>query len=90
MSSKDVAAAVKKMQEIKFYPRDDLKHKNLVLFAEKVVGEVSPYQREELEMALDIFEQSMSAGDPNLFEHARSGLLIMLSSVGFPFETEDE
>lgn len=90
MNAKEVAAAVKKLQKIKFYPRDELKHKNLVLYAEKVIGEVSPFQRQELEIALDCFEQSMSSGNPELFEHARNGLLIVLSSMGFPFETEDE
>jgi molecular chaperone HscC len=84
LSKKEVESAVARMQELKFYPRDDLQNRHLVLFAERVIGEVNPYQREELEQALDSFEASLESGDKDVFESARQGLLITLSQLGFP------
>jgi molecular chaperone HscC len=72
------------MQALKFYPRDDLENRRLVLYAERVIGEVSPHQRHELEQALDSFEAAMESGDKEDFEYARTGLLMTLSSLGFP------
>jgi molecular chaperone HscC len=84
LSKKEVESAVARMQELKFYPRDDLQNRHLVLFAERVIGEVNPHQREELEQALDSFEASLESGDKDVFESARQGLLITLSQLGFP------
>ena len=84
LSKKEVESAIARMQELKFYPRDDLQNRHLVLFAERVIGEVNPHQREELEQALDSFEASLESGDKQVFESARQGLLITLSQLGFP------
>ena len=89
ISQEELQAAVRKMQELKFYPRDDIQNRHLVLFAERVIGEVSPFQRDELEQALDSFERSMSSGDREGFQLSRQGLLITLSMLGFPLEEED-
>ena len=86
LSKKELEAAIARMQELKFFPRDDLANQHLVLFAERVVGEVGTYQRDELEQALDSFEASLESGDKELFEYAREGLLITLSSLGFPLD----
>ena len=90
LSQKEIAAAVARMQELKFYPRDDLENQHLLLFAERVVGEVSTHQREELEHVLDSFEAAMESGDEQQFEHARESLLVTLSSLGFPMDEERE
>lgn len=91
LSRSEIARAVKKMQKLKFYPRDDLRNRELVLFCERVVGEVSPYERQPLEEAIDTFEQSMASGSPEYFETARQQLLIQLSRLGHPYElVEDE
>ena len=91
LTSKEVDAAVKRMQQLKFYPRDDVGNRHLVLFAERVIGEISPFQRDELESAIDRFEHAMSSGNREEFEHAREGLLIILSFLEFPFDgTEAE
>lgn len=90
LSQKEVDAAVRKMQQLKFYPRDDLKQKNLVLFAERVVGEISPYQRDELEAALDQFERALDSGDREAFRYSRDGLLIVLSALGYEYEESPE
>ncbi|MEQ8785233.1 MAG: Hsp70 family protein [Pirellulaceae bacterium] len=87
LSNKEVAAAITRMQQLKFYPRDDLENQHLLQFAERVVGEVNRHQREELEEAIDLFEASMQSGDKELFEHARQSLLITLSSLGFSLDS---
>lgn len=86
LTNAELNAAVKKMQKLKFYPRDDIHNQRLVLFCERVVGEVSPMQRDDLENALDMFEHAMASGEREFFEHARQGLLMMLSSLGFEYD----
>lgn len=90
MSDDDVQQAVSRMQELKFYPRDDLQNQRLVLFCERMVGEVGSFQREQLEQALDVFEQAMSTGDREFFDHAKNGLLIILSQLGIAYEDTGE
>lgn len=90
LTDNELEEAVRKMQELKFYPRDDVHNQRLVLFCERIVGEVSPMQRDELEQALDMFEHAMASGERELFEHARQGLLITLSSLGFEFDESSE
>lgn len=82
----EIRLALKKMDELKFYPRDDLNNRQLVLFCERILGEINRYEREELEALLDQFEDSMYTRDRDYFEAARQGLLIALSRLGFPFE----
>lgn len=89
----EIDAAVRKMQAVKFYPRDDIENQRLLRYCERLVGEVSPLQREQLEAAIDNWERAMSSGDRNYFQAARDGLLIMLSQLGFnpdfhDFETQ--
>ena len=33
-----------------------------------------------------MFERSLSSGDRDFFDHARSGLLIVLSQLGFKYD----
>ena len=70
------------MQSLKFYPRDQVENQRLVLLVERVIGEVSPMHREDIEQALDMFEQAMASGDRDFFETTKQGLLMMLSSLG--------
>ncbi len=90
LSKKEIDAAVRLMQSLKFYPRDDVHNQHLVLFAERVVGEVGTYQRSDVEMALDQFEQAMASGERAWFDEARQGLLTTLAALGFPYDTEDD
>jgi len=86
----EIQEAVQRMQKLKFYPRDDIENRHLVLFAERVIGEVSPHHRQELEEALDMFERGLSGGDRDLFESTRQGLMIMLSRLGYEYEARHE
>jgi molecular chaperone HscC len=86
----EIDAAVKKMQAIKFYPRDDIENQRLLRYCERLVGEVSPMQREQLESAIDNWERAMNAGDRDYFQAARDGLLVTLSMLGFHFDSHQE
>ena len=90
LSKEEIAAALAKMKAVKFYPRDDLANRKLVLFVERLIGEVPPEVREVLESGVDEFETAMSSGDRERFEAARKGLLIMLSSLGIDYEGQTE
>ena len=57
----------------------------LLRFCERLVGEVSPYQRQQLEAAIDSFESAMGSGDRETVEYAQAGLLQTLSMLGYDF-----
>lgn len=86
LTEDEVEATLARMRELKFYPRDDVVNQRLLLFAEKAVGEVSQYDRESLEEALDMFEVSMASGDRVSFATAREGLLMVLASLGVHYD----
>lgn len=90
LTQAEIDAAVKKMQAIKFYPRDDIENQRLLRYCERLVGEVSPMQREQLESAIDNWERAMNAGDRDYFQAARDGLLVTLSMLGFHFDSHQE
>ncbi len=90
LSEDEIAEAVERMQAVKFYPRDDLENQRLLRYCERLVGEVSPMHREQLESAIDMWERAMSSGDREFFSSAREGLLIMLSQLGYTYEFGDD
>lgn len=90
LTEAEVQAAVARMQHVKFYPRDDAENRRLVLFAERIVGEISPQQRSTVDEAIDAFEQAMSSGDRELFAVARDGLLMVLASMGFHYDEQGD
>ncbi len=90
MSDAEVRRAVADLEKIKFYPRDELRNQRLVLFCERMVGEVSPLHRDQLEAAIDQFEHAMAASDVKLFEATRSQLLQTLSFLDIEYSDEDD
>ena len=86
MSEDELYEAVERMQQLKFYPRDDLRNQHLLRFCERMVGEVSPHHRDVLEQAIDFFEHALSAGDRDAFETSRQGLLLLLSQLGIDYD----
>lgn len=90
LTEAEVDDAVDRMQSLKFYPRDQVENQRLVLLVERVIGEVSPMHREDIEQALDMFEQAMASGDRDFFETTKQGLLMMLSSLGIDGMEIDE
>ncbi|MCA8960286.1 MAG: Hsp70 family protein [Planctomycetes bacterium] len=86
LSESEIRRAVSKLQELKFYPRDELRNQRLLRFAERAVGEINPFQREELDHAVDQFERAMAQSDRGRFEESRESLLVTLSRLGFDFD----
>lgn len=85
LTPKEIEQAVRKMQDLKFYPRDLVENRRLILFAERVVGELAAEARDELDSSVDIFEHAMASGDRGLFEAARERLLDVLRESGYPY-----
>ncbi|MDA8745989.1 Hsp70 family protein [Rubripirellula amarantea] len=90
MNEREIEAAVKRMADVKFYPREEMANQRLLLYAEKAIGEVSPFQRGDLEHAVDHFEHAMESGDREAFGFAKNGLLLLLSGLGFDLEGIDD
>jgi molecular chaperone HscC len=86
----DLAEAIEKLQSLKYYPREDAETQNLLRFSERVVGEVSPLQRQQLEEAIDSLEAAMGQSDRELVSFTRQGLLQVLSLLGYEFGAVDE
>jgi molecular chaperone HscC len=89
LSEDELSQAIERLSKIKFYPRDRVENQRLVLYCERIIGEIAPYQRQQLEEALDAFEAAMSSGDRHAYAHARDGLLMVLSQLGFGYEQDD-
>jgi molecular chaperone HscC len=82
--------AVHKLQALKYYPREDLVNQRLLRYCERLVGEVSPFHRPDLEAAIDSFEAAMSSGEKETVEFAQNGLLQVLSMLGYEFRGDHE
>ncbi|MCL4116462.1 UNVERIFIED_CONTAM: hypothetical protein GTU68_049854 [Idotea baltica] len=90
LSQAEIKKAVKRMADLKFYPREDLGNTRLLLYCERVIGEVSPQQRDTLEHAISVFEHAMHTSDRDSFEHSKQGLLMTLSSLGFGYDDSND
>jgi molecular chaperone HscC len=88
LSPTELQEAVQKLQSLKYYPREDMEKQQLLRYCERLVGELSPYQRPELESAIDSFEAAMASGDRDSVESAQQDLLHMISALGFEFRSE--
>src|SRR5690606_10381255 len=71
LGEKKLREAIQKLQSLKYYPREDLKNQRLLRFCERVVGEISPYHRDQLEAAIDSFEAAMAAGEKELVQYSQ-------------------
>lgn len=86
MDTAQIDLIVRKLQQIKFYPRDLVENQFLLSYSEQLLGDLPGGLREELNGLMDVFEDSMRRGDPDYFEQAKQQLLFWLSSRGFPFD----
>jgi molecular chaperone HscC len=86
LSKEELDEAVRKLQSLKYYPREDMEMQRLLRYCERLVGEVSPFHREQLEAAIDSFEAAMSSADRESVEYAQNGLLQTLSMLGYEFQ----
>ncbi len=85
LSQDEIDRAVERLQQLKFYPREDLEAQRLARFCERMLGELHPSQREHLEQTLDMYEDVMARGDRESFDAARTTLLMVLSSLGIEY-----
>ena len=90
LSPKSVEAAKRRIGEMKFYPREDLANQQLARYSERMLGELHPTQRDQLDGALDAFEAAMNRADRAEFQAAKEMLMICLSSLGIHPDGADE
>ena len=88
LSPDQVVEAKSRIQALKFYPREDLESQKLARYAERMLGELHPSQRQQLDEALDFFEAAMARGDREIFERARETLLMVMAALGLDHEDE--
>ncbi len=88
LTQEQIAAAIQRLAALKFYPREDLGNQRLARFCERVIGELAPSQREQLDMVLDIYEAALNRSDRSEFESAKQMLLVTLSSLGIEYVEE--
>jgi molecular chaperone HscC len=67
-----------------------VENQNLLRFSERLVGEVSPLQRQPLEEAIDSLEAAMAQNDLEGVAYTRQGLLQVLSLLGYEYGAVDE
>ena len=82
LNPKSIDEAKRRIRELKFYPREDLANQQLARYAERMLGELHPSQRQRLDEVLDVYEAAMNRADREEFDQARQLLLMCLSSLG--------
>ncbi len=90
LDKRAMKAALKDMQKLKFYPRDDLDNQRLLSFAEGTVKELEGEMRAALEAGIDVYESVLYSSDREGFAMMRAQLLQQLRDLGFPFPTTPE
>jgi molecular chaperone HscC len=88
LSQAELDDAIRKLQALKYYPRENLALQRLLQYCESLVGEVSPFHRAELEAAIDSFEFAINSGDETHVDFAQQGLLQVLSTLGYEFRSD--
>jgi len=89
LTDSEIRDATKRLQELKYYPREDMSNQRLLRFSERIMGEVPSFHRDHLEEAIDSFEAAMNFSDRDAVEGARNTLEQILSTLGFPVPGED-
>ncbi len=82
LSPKSVQEARRRIEKLKFYPREDLANQQLARYAERMLGELHPTQRDQLDSALDVYEAAMNRADREEFAAAQKMLMMCLSALG--------
>jgi molecular chaperone HscC len=90
LSPQQVQIAINRLQQLKFYPREDMRHQNLARYCERLMGEVNQHQRAELDQILDGYENALAQGDREIAEKARENIILALSYMGFHYSDDGE
>ena len=83
LSEDQIQNALKRMQDIKFYPRDEARHQQLLFYGEKIIAELNPMLRSDLEDALDRFESALYGDSQEEVEASRAELVETLDRLGY-------
>ncbi|MEQ9380143.1 MAG: Hsp70 family protein [Pirellulales bacterium] len=83
LSKSEIQEATQRLQRLKYYPREDMENQRILRYCERIVGEVSPLQRESVEFAIDAFEAAMNSTAREEVEGAKQGLVQVLSLLGY-------
>lgn len=89
LSQSEIDEAVERLQELKYFPRDKAENQRLLLFAERVVAEVSSVFRQDVEYSIDYYEEALRSNDRENFETVKEHLMGQLRQAGFPYESID-
>jgi molecular chaperone HscC len=81
MTPEQIKAAVAKMAAIKTHPRQDLRNRALLHWAERLYAELSPDQRDVLSKVLDEFERRLSSQDRSAVEEYRESVERLLDQL---------
>lgn len=84
----EIQKAMERLSKVKYYPREDLKNLNLLTFAEKSLKETAPHQREQLEYAIDWYENLLYSNNVKDFEEGRNNLILILHSLGYFYDAK--
>ena len=82
LSPEAIKQAKRRIDQLKFYPREDLAAQQLARYAERVLGELHPTQRDQLDHVLDAYEAAMNRADREEFAAAQEMLMMCLSALG--------
>ncbi|OYP33157.1 Hsp70 family protein [Rhodopirellula sp. MGV] len=88
LSPQSVEDAKRRIASLKFYPREDQANLQLARFAERMLGELPSWQRQQLDQAIDFYESAMNRSNRDEFHHAKQMLLTCLSSLGISPEDD--
>ncbi|MCA9234209.1 MAG: Hsp70 family protein [Planctomycetales bacterium] len=83
LSPEEIRAATERLQQLKYYPREDMANQRLLRLSERIVGEIASFHRQQLEEAIDSFEAAMNSSDQELVAGARATLEYILSALGY-------
>jgi molecular chaperone HscC len=86
LPQEEVKRSLERLAQVKFYPRDNLENRRLLLFAERVVPAVATVLRAELVAGVDAYDAAMNGGTPAQFSEARAALIGTLGRLGHPYE----
>ena len=86
LSEEEIQKALVRMNQVKFYPREDFHNFNLLMFSEKSLKDAPPHQRELLEANIDFYESMLHSSDKEGFLLSKKELIQTLHSLGYFYE----
>ncbi len=86
LSPEQIQQAAERLEKLKFYPREDVRHQSLARFCERLLGELPITLRQQLDWRLDQYESALAQGQRDVAEQARHDLIAALAAMGVDYE----